>query len=129
MNLEGRFQLAGTLGSGRRGWWNGEAGYRLRGGDFGDEIVFLLEAGAGIAGPLSAELGFDLLSGLETTFVDIADPEQRDPLQNASRATVGGALRWTFSTAAALAAGYFADVAGENALQGQRVKLTVELRP
>jgi hypothetical protein len=129
VNLEGRFQLAGTLGGGKRGWWNGEVGYRFRGGDFSDELVALLEAGAGIAGPFSVQLGFDLLSALEDTFVDLADPEQRDPLQYASRASVGGSLRWTVSPQTALALGYSTDVAGENSLQGQTVRLAFELRP
>jgi len=129
VNLEGRFLLGGRLGRGERGWWNGEAGYRLRGGDFSDEIVALLEVGAGIAGPFSVQLGFELLSALEDTFVDLEDPEQRDPLQYASRASIGGALRWTFSPRAALALGYAADVAGQNALQGQAIRFTAELRP
>lgn len=129
VNLEGRFQLGGTVGGSRRNWWNGEAGYRLRGGDFGDEIVFLLEAGVGIAGSLSAQLGFDLLSALETTFVDLEDPAQRDPLQSASRASVGGGLRWSMTPGATLAVGYSSDVAGENSLQGQTVEFAVELRP
>jgi hypothetical protein len=129
VNVEGRFQLGGTLGGGRPSWWNGEAGYKFRGGDYGDEILFGLAAGVEVAGSFWVRLGFGVVSALETRFVDIEDPQQRDPSQSASYASIGGALTWALSPGASLEVGLSRDVAGENTFQGQSLELAVELRP
>jgi hypothetical protein len=128
VNLEGRFQIGGSLGT-RPSWWNGEGGYRLRGGDFGDEIVFALAAGVEVGRHLWVRLGFGGVSALETTVVDIGDPDQRDPSQTASYASVGGALSWVLSPGATVEVGISSDVAGQNTFQGRSLEVALELRP
>ncbi|MCA9727506.1 MAG: transporter, partial [Candidatus Eisenbacteria bacterium] len=121
--------LGGTLGGHRPSWWSGEGGYKFRGGDYHDEIVFGLAAGVEVVSRVWLRLGIGGISALKSTVVDVQDPQQHDPSQNASYASIGGALLYRLNDALGVEIGYSSDVAGENTFQGRSLELALEMRP
>lgn len=131
VNLEGRFQLAGDLGEWRPNYWTAEAGYRLRGNHYDDDLVYAGAVAIELIPRFWGKVGFDGIDnqGPPNQEVDITAADFTDPTLRASYTSFSAALRFVASPSLTVEAGISGEAAGKNTFHGSAVELAFELRP
>jgi hypothetical protein len=129
VDVEGRFLVRGAVGSRSSRGWNANVGYRLRGGEFDNDLVF----GGGLDVPLAGRVHVfalaDGVSNLRSEPLDLETMSGSDPRRHGSYLKAGGGLGLRVSSSARIDVALSADLAGENSLRGTGVDLALEILP